>query len=346
MNKNIKKLLAILLAVIMTAALMSGCAGGGKTIYKVNGIPVSSGDYTFALLNAIWSVESSLSAKFETIADLTFGEGTVADMVKEYAYNDVTVLALVESILKEKGINWTKEDESLFYDYMNYYISQVGSKAQLKAQLQLGGSTLKAFENYIKGEIKKSKLELALHGEGGEREITDEQVRAAFDTDYARVKHILITTVDDNDQPLEGDALAAKDALYESLWARVSAGEDFDALMLEYTEDPGLETNPDGYFLSENSSFVEEFKTASLALAVGELGYCKSSFGHHILLRCPLGDEEYEEYKDDVLSEIKAADYQEYINEKYEAAEIETVNQNEIDRAYTKIILTRKAQAA
>lgn len=115
------------------------------------------------------------------------------------------------------------------------------------------------------------------------------------------VKHILLKTTDDSNQPLPDEDAAAKKTTAEDLLARLQAAEDmpalFDELMNEYSEDPGAATNPDGYVFSASDSLVGGFREAALALEVGELsGIVETDYGYHIMLRLPITDETRAEY--------------------------------------------------
>lgn len=70
-----------------------------------------------------------------------------------------------------------------------------------------------------------------------------------------------------------------------ALLERIQAGEDFDALMLTYTQDPGIAAWPEGYTFVAGS-MVPEFEMATRALEIGEIsGLVHSSFGIHIIKR-------------------------------------------------------------
>ena len=61
---------------------------------------------------------------------------------------------------------------------------------------------------------------------------------------------------------------------------------DFDALIAEYNEDPGMESSPNGYLVSSNdTNFVTEFKNGAMALEnVGDVSEpVESSYGYHII---------------------------------------------------------------
>ena len=72
----------------------------------------------------------------------------------------------------------------------------------------------------------------------------------------------------------------------KQILARLDAGEDFDALMQEFSEDPGLAQYPDGYTFMEGE-MVPEFTEATAALQIGEYSGIvpSSSGGYHIILR-------------------------------------------------------------
>ncbi|MBQ7793275.1 MAG: peptidylprolyl isomerase, partial [Clostridia bacterium] len=95
-------------------------------------------------------------------------------------------------------------------------------------------------------------------------------------------------------QPLSDEEIAKKKVLADDLNKRVLAGEDFDALMKEYSEDPGLETSPDGYFFS-SGEMVSEFENTTAALGFNEIGFTESSFGYHIIKRLPVTKDELSE---------------------------------------------------
>ena len=122
-----------------------------------------------------------------------------------------------------------------------------------------------------------------------------------------QVKHILLKTVDDQNQPLSDDEIAAQRALAEDILAQLQAveGEElpslFDELMNRYSED-GRDENgdlysPDGY-TAVPGDMVPEFEEASLALPIGGLsGIVESSYGYHIILRGEVAD--LESYADE-----------------------------------------------
>ena len=130
-------------------------------------------------------------------------------------------------------------------------------------------------------------------------------------TDCEGAEMFQVTTLDQDDLPKNEDGSdftgtaeeynAAAKAKIEDILAQVRADADpaakFDELMRQYSQDTGLESNPDGYTFTPDSSFVDEFKDTVYALEPGEISdVVESSFGYHIILRTvPDVNEQYQE---------------------------------------------------
>ena len=127
--------------------------------------------------------------------------------------------------------------------------------------------------------------------------------------DLLRAKHILIRTAKDGDNgtimyksdgtvvndvdgnPYQGgadkynaEALAKANDICAQLQAASSPLALFDELMV-FSEDPGSQSNPDGYDFTAGQ-MVEEFEEATRALEYGEISEpVESDFGYHVILR-------------------------------------------------------------
>jgi hypothetical protein len=107
-----------------------------------------------------------------------------------------------------------------------------------------------------------------------------------------KVKHILVGWKDlaetyDGRQDPRGAARsrAEADELARELLDRVRAGEEIDALMARYSEDPGSAATGTPYEVTADAGLVFEFKRLSLRLGVGEAGLVLTVYGWHIIKR-------------------------------------------------------------
>jgi parvulin-like peptidyl-prolyl isomerase len=114
--------------------------------------------------------------------------------------------------------------------------------------------------------------------------------------DVVTVQHILISFKGRLNKPIERNKKEAKELAWE-LFDRTEAGEDFDALVKEYTNDshPGIYTMtnrgaaalPNTY---KRADMATSFGDVSFKLDVGEVGMANfnpelSPFGWHIIKR-------------------------------------------------------------
>ena len=147
---------------------------------------------------------------------------------------------------------------------------------------------------------------------------------------YNYYKHILVLDAEEGEDK-DVDAIVAE------IYAKIEAGEDFDALIEEYGEDPGMQSEPyktEGYILSEAnaSDYYEEFSAAALALEnEGDITpeAVQSSKGKHIIKKCgPVEaktvtlDEVKDTIREQVETERKNDLYQEYLAQWKEEVKI------------------------
>ncbi len=144
------------------------------------------------------------------------------------------------------------------------------------------------------------------------------------------IKHILISLTDEQKQDIKNlradddETVAAtadeKREEYlltirekaESVLKLVDEGGDFEALMEEYGEDPGMknEAYKNGYLTyAGDTGFVTEFADACAALTEDGMtsGLVASDFGYHIIRRVstvPSGEATFEEVKDSLMESM------------------------------------------
>lgn len=140
--------------------------------------------------------------------------------------------------------------------------------------------------------------------------LEEENFEKKYLDEFISAKHILV-----KDESLAND-----------IHKELIGGADFDELVKEYNEDPGMEKNPDGYVFTKGD-MVKEFEDASYSLNVGDLSKpVKSDYGYHIIKRMPLP-----EISDSIKKEmavqraneiINAAGAPEILIDEYELAEL------------------------
>lgn len=121
----------------------------------------------------------------------------------------------------------------------------------------------------------------------------------------------------------------------EAALKRVKAGEDFDALIEELGEDPGMESEPGktyGYLVYDGAQFVAPFLEASLAMQkVGDVtDLVATDYGYHIIkfVKDGAGPVDFEMIKDKIMeSQLQSKQsgmYYDYMEELKKGANIKT----------------------
>ncbi|MCU0611116.1 MAG: peptidylprolyl isomerase [Candidatus Eisenbacteria bacterium] len=181
------------------------------------------------------------------------------------------------------------EIEATLQERVEQIRSRFPSESSFMAQLEAEGLDMPRFRELqrrvVEEQLLKAKLQEQLRSEwriqvseSEVRRFCDERADEIPDTpERVELQHILL-------KPGPAPAVrAAQDSLLASLKARLAAGESFDALAREYSEDASASLGGDlGYFA--RGSMVPEFETALERMQPGEVsGVVETRFGLHLI---------------------------------------------------------------
>ncbi len=183
---------------------------------------------------------------------------------------------IVIELCDKMGIETDDDDDKLIKSTLISLRKEQGGTTEFDKYLKEKGLNEKFVKDVLAADVLKDKLQEKMG-----LEVTDDEIKDYYNTHYYRAKHILIMADDDDDAEAKAKA--------EGILARVNAGEDFDKLMNEYTEDPGTKNSPDGYTFTDGE-MVSEFENTVKALEIGKVEMCKSNFGYHIIKRLALDE--------------------------------------------------------
>ncbi|HOA96161.1 peptidylprolyl isomerase [Acetivibrio saccincola] len=152
-----------------------------------------------------------------------------------------------------------------------------------------------------------------------------------------RVKHILIKIADedtgeyfnlytggkfDEAESFLEEKLAEIKPKAEEVLEKAKNGEDFEALIDEYGEDPGMESEEykDGYLVDEMSNFELPFKETSLKLEEGEISdLVPTVYGYHIIKAYEKSEEKVytlEEKRDEIKERLDREKKNEFVEKE------------------------------
>ncbi|MCD8391470.1 MAG: peptidylprolyl isomerase [Firmicutes bacterium] len=283
-------------AVLMSAALALSAASCGSSEEENDAAQSANGsEVVFTVGNQTVTV-NELNAYITTYlnTDYTFDEA------KTYASEDVANNAAMIALVEAMGLEYTDEEKEAMAEQKQAMIDNYGSQSAYEDFLDTLGFTDENIDTMLEAQYAEEKIFAD--------DLTDDALKDYYNDRYFRAKHILFTTMDTTTyEEYDDDKKAEQKALAEEILARAQAGEDFDTLMNEYSEDPGTESNPDGYYFTYDE-MVEEFEDTVVELEENEIGFCESDYGYHIIKRLPLeeGSDAYEEAFEGVRQTIKS----------------------------------------
>ena len=240
-------------------------------------------------------------------------------------------------LAEENGIELTDEDEKNVDDLIQQSKDSVSTEEQYLTQLKSSYLTEDLYRKMLELSTLYNKIESTLlTNEGKYATKKDDFKKIVQDKEqYSRVVHILIPyecqaeitdedTLDSYDSMSLSDKLTAKKTAFnalseedqekcrdeakklaEEVKEKADSGEDFSELIKEYGWDPGMEQSPEGYYVNQDTSFVEEFKKAAFELDENEVSDLveSESYGWFIIKRLPVDMDYVEENIDSMISE-------------------------------------------
>lgn len=232
--------------------------------------------YQLLMKNGMSSASSDEINKFWDNADNTKTALTNAK-------RDVITFVVAKQKAAEMGITLTDEEKSSIDQYISSYVND-----EFLKQMKL---TKEQVKYILEGSTLTSKLAQQVTGEEEKYNLTNEQVEAYVKANGEKItaKHILFTTLDQQTyQPLSDEKKAEVKKKAQETLDKIKNGEDFDKLMNELSEDPGLKQYPNGYTFGKGE-MVEGFENAAFALKENEVSdLVETDYGIHIIKRVPL----------------------------------------------------------
>ena len=335
MSKLVQRLAAM---VAMTAVVLGATIGGvssmmihykplnegAETVLTVNGDAVTADEYSGYMLYNM-QYYASMYAQMG-LTDLWSNEDMAKSLgasMPEAAEQQAIYARVVMQKFNELGLKLSYNEQKEMASVRRDSIANTSKDAYLNQIAQFGFSD-QTYQNFMYISQCYQALNDYYFGENGVNTPSDEDIQKYYEDNYITAKHILITTVDPaSGETKRTDEEAKKEA--QSILDRINAGEDFDTLMNQYSEDTGLSNNPNGYTFTEGQ-MVTEFYDGAKALAEDEVSeLVKSSYGYHIIKRVKLDDSQLDNFKSDIVSAISGS-MDELLQQWIDEAQVETTD--------------------
>ena len=315
-----KRITAFLAAAAITAALTLGITAAFPTVFTagsieeglcyeatgirpdavvvaVDGNTASADFYYYMLTYACANMDSVM--RYYTgsgiVWDMELSDGkTVGELVREEALTYIKQQLVIENLAEQYGVSLSESDLAELAEVRAQTVEALGGEEAYLAEIAKLGLREETYERIMTGNYLYNDLLALYHTPGSKLYVEDAVLmNYASELGYITADHILLSTLDENRQPLDEETAAQKRAQAEDLLARLQTcggdvSELFAQLADEYSEDPGRAYYPGGYTFTEGE-MAEAFDTAAREIAEGEFSQIvESEFGFHIILRKPL----------------------------------------------------------
>lgn len=262
----------------------------------VNGKDVKWSELFFWITDGVNMIDSEFGAPVQDFNVEYITEpslGTNAEAVLTYAVNAVSQYRALDTFAEKLGAELSQESLDGMEQQLMSDMSAVGTTSEetFEAMLAIMNMNRDIYDYMNRSYFLVNDCFVAAYGAAGEKCTDAEALAYAEENEYIRVKHILISTLDEEGNPLPDEELAAKrdtaDAILKQLQDASDREAKIDELMTQ-SDDPGSTYYPDGYVFT-HGKMVPSFEQAAYSLADGEVsGVVVSDYGFHIILRLPM----------------------------------------------------------
>ncbi len=231
--KRLKRQMKMTAAVtaLMVSLSLASCNQDTTWTYRTEdgAYEVTSGMYVGMSISAYNSGYSQTDVDTsQPLYDQQIGSVDALTWVQQEVDNLAKKYLAVETKFEEYGLSFTEEEQSYIDSYIEYYWNYLGSSYEEE------GCGQESYTKLMTNSFKESQLFYHIYGEGGEREVTEEELRDLFNQQYAHVNIFDVDCSDDEGNPLEGHELEIVEERVANLIERLDNGEDFETVKADY----------------------------------------------------------------------------------------------------------------
>ena len=314
---------------------------GAPVVMTVNGDEVCADEYAgYMLYNMSYYANMYAQLGMSDVWNDEYAAATLGSSMPAAAKDQSVYARVVLQKFNELGLKLTYDQEKQMTQLRQDTIDSMSYDAYAKQIANFGFSD-QSYSNFMYISQCYNALNEYYYGENGANVPSDDELRQYFADNYLAAKHILISTVDSmTGETIRTDAEAKAEA--QKILDRINAGEDYDTLMNEYSEDTGLESNPDGYTTTVGQ-MVPAFEETALSLEFGEISdVVESSYGYHIILRGEV--EDLDSYADQYRQSLLDARIDQWL-EDAEVTPVETIENLDVANFYNRYNAWQTAMA-
>ena len=273
-------LLYFIIAVLIGLAVWSmlpqkALLDSNETVLSVNGHKVGAEEFRF-YMNRL------LDTYLPVYGEEYLSKDTIFSGLVTIATNYIRQNYLLYDWAAEIGFTLTDDLKAAAAEQLAQYKASFETEEAYRDALKKAGTSEKAYLNFLEMNKVIEAFNAFLYDPARSPfQIADEDVLPLAEAyGIYGAKHIFFFLGETDEEK------AANREKIEAAYARLNAGENFEDLMFELSEDPGLSSYPDGYTFGPDSEFNEDFYNGTKILEIGQhTGIITSVDGYHIIKR-------------------------------------------------------------
>lgn len=351
-------LCAAIVAVMMLSMMLAGCSapkliiGGTPDVAgTVADKEISTGEYLAYLYNTFYTMYYDQGLYYYEYYGMdpwtqqfTYGEGDDAVEVELSEYitmqtqDTIVRQEALTQMMAEYGISWIEDEEK--------EIDEELSEMSENNFIDIGFTNEKFITVYKNLYLNERSAFFGLYGEGGDREVTEEELREYFDENYLSYKTITVALLDEDGEELDEDAKKKITDELNGYLEQYNTDKDFEKVVDAYNEAQGEEdteveasTDEDnrisGDAVDMDTDLVEAIRTVDVGAAkVVTYQADGTTPTAALILRLDINDEEQGLFEDSEETILQTLKYEEFDEEVTEAA-------NNIEAKFSKSVVNK-----
>lgn len=234
-----KKLLAGAAAVSLSLGA-TACGGGDDLSWsvKVGDRTASIGTYIYYLMGSYESAMNYMESEDDDLFSLTIEGKPAEEWMRDRAIQSAKGQLVILDKWEEMG--YDIEDSRSNID--NYAKTLWG---QTQSIYELNGVSYESFYTVIENNYISQELFKKLYGEGGEREVKDDDIMKYLDDTYASAMIISMPLTDDEGNTLGDDEISALRSMADDYVSSAKSSDAFLKSIHEYEKYSGTYTEPE-----------------------------------------------------------------------------------------------------
>lgn len=323
---KLKRIVALVLAVMLLSLCFTGCGEDTTYIAEVNGEKVPVGVYIFSMVNSFTAAINNLTQSgvaLEKASDVLKQE-IEGESASQWIINETVKLVrqylTINQKFDELGLSLTEEQKAKIettvtetWDVNSKYFEENGiSEASVRIVIETG--------------MKLSALFDYFYAEGGTEAVSIEDIKAYFNENYAKVTYFGTYTAGMDDAK-KADAKTIYEGYVQKLneganFAEIVADAQKNQLSAEQLEtfEPDLTITEESYAdvvkKGDTTYYVQEFLDAVFAAENDKWFFAEVDPAYFVIKKIDISQNEdmFEKYKAEVLASMKQPELEEKIN--------------------------------